>query len=114
MTRWPPRQHSPAAGRNRGPILAELQRLLPAQGMALEIASGSGQHAVHFAAGLPLWQWQPSDGDPRARPSIAAWCAGIANVLPPLQLGVLAGHWPGGPALPLSLNGLTNCGDAQH
>ena len=92
------RQHSPAAERNRAPILAELLRLLPAQGLALEIASGTGQHAAHFAAALPGWQWQPSDGDARSLASIAAWCEGLANVRPPLPLDVLAPHWPGVPA----------------
>lgn len=96
------RKHSAAAERNQGPILAELQRLLPAQGLALEIASGTGQHAAHFAAGLPGWRWQPSDAEPRALASISAWCDGMANVLPPLQLDLLAarpvGHWPGVPA----------------
>lgn len=91
------RQHSPAAERNRGPILAELQRLLPAQGVALEIASGSGQHAAHFAAGLPGWAWQPSDGEASALPSITAWCAGLANARPPLLLDVLALPWAGVP-----------------
>ena len=91
------RLHSPAAERNRGPILAELQRLLPSHGTALEIASGSGQHAAHFAAGLPGWQWQPSDGDAALLPSIAAWCAGLPQVRTPLLLDVLAPHWPGVP-----------------
>ena len=93
-----PRRHSPAAERNQAPILAELQRLLPASGVLLEIASGTGQHAAHFAAALPGWRWQPSDGDARSLASIAAWCDGIANVLPPLQLDVRAAHWAGVPA----------------
>jgi hypothetical protein len=92
------RRHSPAAERNRAPILAELLRLLPARGVALEIASGTGQHAAHFAAALPGWQWQPSDGDASSLASIAAWCEGLANVRPPLLLDVLAAAWPGVPA----------------
>ena len=92
------RRHSPAAERNRGPILGELQHLLPARGLALEIATGTGQHAAHFAAALPGWQWQPTDGDARSLPSIAAWCAGLPNVLPPLHLDVMAPAWPGAPA----------------
>lgn len=92
------RWHSPAAERNRGPILAELQRLLPARGCLLEIASGSGQHAAHFAAGLPGWQWWPSDGDPRSLPSIDAWCAGLPNVQPAARLDVTAEDWPAAPA----------------
>jgi hypothetical protein len=92
------RQHSPAAERNRGPILAALQRLLPARGVALEIASGTGQHAAHFAAGLPGWSWQPSDGDSAALASIDAWCAGLANVRPALRLDVLQAPWHGVPA----------------
>ncbi len=92
------RRHSPAAERNRGPILGELLRLLPACGLALEIATGTGQHAAHFAAALPGWQWQPTDGDARSLPSIAAWCAGLPNVLPPLHLDVLAPAWAGAPA----------------
>lgn len=92
------RLHSPAAERNRGPILAELQRVLPAQGLMLEIAAGSGQHAAHFAAGLPHWRWLPTDGDPRSLPSIATWCAGLANVLPPLTLDVMGTAWSDAPA----------------
>jgi Protein of unknown function (DUF938) len=92
------RRVSPAAERNRAPLLAELQRLLPAHGTALEIASGTGQHAAYFAAALPAWRWQPSDGDPRSSASISAWCEGLANVLAPLHLDVLADTWPGVPA----------------
>lgn len=93
-----PRQHSPAAERNRGPILAELQRLLPARGLALEIASGTGQHAAHLAAGLPGWRWLPTEAEPQALASIGAWCSGLANVLPPLPLDVRAAQWAGVPA----------------
>ncbi len=93
-----PRRHSPAAERNRAPILAELQRLLPARGVALEIASGTGQHAAHFAAALPGWQWQPTDGDARSLASISAWCADLANVRRPLRLDVMAPTWPDVPA----------------
>lgn len=91
------RLHSPAAERNRGPILAELQRLLPAQGVLLEVASGTGQHAAHCAAALPGWTWWPSDPELRSRASIAAWCEGLANVQPALALDVLAAPWPGVP-----------------
>ncbi len=92
------RRHSPAAERNRGPILAELQRLLPARGLLLEIASGTGQHAAHASAGLPGWHWLPSDFDAASLPSIRAWCAGLDRVLPPLQLDVLQPQWLGVPA----------------
>jgi Predicted S-adenosylmethionine-dependent methyltransferase len=92
------RRRSPAAERNRGPILAALQRWLPARGVALEIASGSGRHAAHFAAALPGWDWQPSDAEPEALASIDAWCAGIANVRPALRLDVLEAPWQGVPA----------------
>jgi SAM-dependent methyltransferase len=85
-----PRQHSPAAERNRATILAQLQRVLPASGTALEIASGTGQHAAHVAAGLPGWRWQPTDAEPLLLASIDAWCVGLANVLPALHLDVLA------------------------
>ena len=92
------RCHSAAAERNRGPILAELQRLLPSHGLALEVASGTGQHTAFFAQNLPRWRWLPSDGDARSIASIAAWCDGLPNVLPPLHLDVLAEAWPGVPA----------------
>lgn len=92
------RRHSPAAERNRGPILAEMLRVLPAQGVMLEIASGTGQHAAHFAAALPGWQWLPSDADADSLASISAWCADAPGVLPPIQLDVAAPGWPGVPA----------------
>ncbi|MDB5742985.1 MAG: hypothetical protein JWR68_1300 [Polaromonas sp.] len=86
---------SPAADRNKQPLLDVLRQVLPARGSALEIASGTGQHVAWFAAGLPGWTWQPTDAQPRALDSIAAWCAtsGLANVRPPLQLDVLDMPW---------------------
>lgn len=85
---------SPAALRNRDPILAVLRRELPATGLVLEVASGSGEHAVHFAAALPALSFQPSDPDPRARQSILAHARGEAlpNLLHPLALDA---RWPG-------------------
>jgi SAM-dependent methyltransferase len=88
--------HSPAADRNKQPILDVLRGVLPAHGLALEIASGTGQHAAWFAAALPGWTWQPTDADESALPAIAAWTsqAGLANVRPPLLLDVAAPQWP--------------------
>ncbi|MEO7246602.1 MAG: DUF938 domain-containing protein, partial [Rubrivivax sp.] len=80
------RLHSPAAERNRAPLSAALQRLLPPHGTALEVASGSGQHAAAFAAALPGWNWQPSDGDAGALASIRAWSEGLRNVCAPIVL----------------------------
>jgi hypothetical protein len=92
------RRHSAAAERNRAPLLAVLQRVLPAQGVALEIASGSGQHAAFFAAALPGWHWCPTEADASALPSIGAWCAGLPNVHDAVVLDVHAPSWPGAPA----------------
>jgi SAM-dependent methyltransferase len=87
--------HSPAADRNKEPILAVLRQVLPERGRALEIASGTGQHAVFFAAALPRWTWQPTDADVAMLPVIAAHTrqAALANVLPPLHLDVQQA-WP--------------------
>ena len=83
--------NSPAADRNKQPILEALRQALPAQGHALEIASGSGQHVAHFAAHMPGWQWLASDPSPQALASIAAlWPEGPA----PLQLDVMQDTWP--------------------
>ncbi|HKG86305.1 MAG TPA: DUF938 domain-containing protein [Beijerinckiaceae bacterium] len=87
---------SPSAARNREPILAVLRRVLPARGLVLEIASGTGEHAVHCAGALPDLTWQPSDRDPEALASIAAHRAeaGLPNLLAPLALDVTAPSWP--------------------
>jgi hypothetical protein len=87
---------APAVARNRDPILAVLRDVLPAAGTVLEIASGTGEHAVHFAAALPHLVWQPTDPDAQARGSIAAHAAraGLANLRPPLELDASAPTWP--------------------
>ena len=87
--------HSPAAERNKDPILEILRATLPASGLVLEIASGTGQHVTFFAAALPHVHWQPSDPDPDARASISARIAaeGLANVAAPLDLDLLE-SWP--------------------
>jgi hypothetical protein len=88
--------HAPATQRNRQPLLDRLQRLLPARGTVLELAAGTGEHAVWFARHLPDLTWQPSDADPQMRASIAAHAdaAGLANLRPPLALDVTAAAWP--------------------
>ncbi|TCW85407.1 SAM-dependent methyltransferase [Burkholderia sp. SRS-46] len=90
------RLSAPAAERNRAPILDVLRRVLPASGDVLEIASGTGQHVVHFAAGLPGLRWHPSDPDAQARQSIAAWVAHTAlpNVDAPRAFDVRDAAWP--------------------
>jgi hypothetical protein len=85
---------SPAAERNRVPILDVLTRVLPQSCRVLEIASGTGQHAQHFASAQPDWQWQPTDGDVASLPGISARCDGLRNVLPPLHLDVLRSWSP--------------------
>ncbi|HEV7730839.1 MAG TPA: DUF938 domain-containing protein [Candidatus Binatia bacterium] len=88
------RRHAPATQRNRDPILAVLRRILPAQGLVLEIAAGTGEHAACFAGAMPGLTWQPTDLDPTAMPGIASWCDGVANVRPPLVLDVTRPDWP--------------------
>jgi hypothetical protein len=88
------RRHAPATDRNREPILAVLRRVLPPSGVVLEVASGTGQHAAHFAAALPGITWQPSELDADLVPSIAAWSAGRANVQPAIVLDATGTAWP--------------------
>ncbi|MEK8033656.1 DUF938 domain-containing protein [Ideonella sp. DXS29W] len=84
---------SPAAERNKAPILEVLRRLLPAQARVLEIASGTGQHAAYFAQQEPGWRWQPTDVDASALPGIAAHADKLPQALPPRHLDVMS-SWP--------------------
>lgn len=94
------RRHADATLDNRDELLAELQRLLPTcvppGGLVLEVASGTGQHAAFFGPRLPALRWQPTDQDPGALASIAAWTAheGATTVLAPLTLDATAARWP--------------------
>jgi SAM-dependent methyltransferase len=90
-----PPDFSPSAEQNKHPILEKLRQLLPAQGAALEIASGTGQHAAWFASHLPGWRWQPTEAQPSSLSSIRAHAAqaGLGNVLAPLLLDVCADGW---------------------
>lgn len=92
------RRSAPAVARNREPIAALLLPLLPPRGLVLEIASGTGEHILHFARAAPHLTWQPSDPAEDARASIAAWAAadGLANIRPPLALDAAAADWPVG------------------
>ncbi len=87
--------YSAAAERNKGPILDVLRRVLPEEGLVLEIASGTGRHVLHFAAALPGLRWQPTDADPELREWISASVAAdLGNVNAALQLDVLETPWP--------------------
>lgn len=88
---------SPAASRNKEPILEVLRRVLPETGLVLEIASGTGEHAAFLATQMPCLSWQPSDPDPGARASIAAWSAHAGNpenLRAPLDLDAAGEDWP--------------------
>lgn len=91
------RQYAPSAARNRDPIWEVLRSHLPVHGLVLEVASGSGEHTVHFAraSGSEL-VYQPSDPDRLARASIDAWTAasGLANIRPAIALDAAADVWP--------------------
>src|SRR3954463_8599175 len=94
-------QHSSAADRNKQPILEMLLKVLPARGVALEIASGTGQHVAWFAAAMPHWTWQPTDFDEGPFGSFASINAhvaqaGLTNVHAPVRLDVTAPRWPVG------------------
>lgn len=94
------KRHAPATLRNRDAIAAVLAGWLPAVGTVLEIASGSGEHIVHFAATFPHLGWQPSDPDPAGLASIAAYRAeaGFSNIASPVALDASASEWPVGRA----------------
>lgn len=94
------RLKSPAAARNRQPILEVLASVLPPRARVLELASGSGEHALHCATAMPGWEWQPSDPGDAALASIATWreYAGPVNLAAPIRLDVTdATAWPAGP-----------------
>ena len=90
------RRSAPAALRNREPIAVVLAEWLPGRGLVLEVASGSGEHALFFAERFPALEWQPSDPDPGALGSIAAWrdCATLPNLREPVRLDASAAQWP--------------------
>jgi hypothetical protein len=90
------RRFAPAAQRNREPIAEVLHDWLPEQGLVLEIASGTGEHAVFFAERFPALDWQPSDVDPGALASIRAWRAHskLRNLAEPVVLDSSAPDWP--------------------
>ena len=89
------RRFSESTARNRGPILAVLERVLAKDARVLEIASGTGEHAMFVARAVPGVVWQPSDPDADSRASVAAWIAHetLSNVLPPLAIDVRLDNW---------------------
>jgi hypothetical protein len=99
------RLYSPATQRNREPILGVLRRVLPTRGAVLEIASGTGEHAVWLAAQLPGLVFQPADPRPEHRASIAAWMAsaGLANLRAPLAVDVTTADWEANAGIPRDL-----------
>lgn len=89
------KQNAPSCERNRDPILDVLRRVLPARGLVLEVAAGSGQHALYFSSALPGLTWQPTDPTDAALASIDAWRAEAGeNLLPARRLDVTADPWP--------------------
>ena len=90
------RRSAPHVARNAEPIAEVLREILPARGLVLEVASGTGEHVLHFARAFPFLAWQPSDPDPAALASIEAWRveAGRANLLPPVTLDARMLDWP--------------------
>lgn len=104
------RMFSPSAARNSEPILKILRRLLPSQGVVLEIGCGTGEHAVCFAEAFPNLTWLPSDPDPASRASTASWIKfkRLNNVLSPLDVDACSTEWSVGTLAPfdamLSIN----------
>jgi len=86
---------APAAERNKSAILTALHAVLPKRAEILELAAGTGQHAAHMTAAMPGWRWQPTDSDPAALASLAAYQAEAGeNFLLPLALDVTMEVWP--------------------
>ena len=88
-----PRQVAPATERNRGPILEVLRRVLPPQGLVLEVASGTGEHVAYFARALTGLTFQPTEFDAERRASVDAWAADLDNVRPAVALDATAAEW---------------------
>ena len=90
------KRSAPAALRNREPIAEVLRDWLPPTGVVLEIASGTGEHAAHFAAAFPALEWQPSDIEPLALASIEDWRkdSGLPNLSRPIELDASSSDWP--------------------
>lgn len=90
------KRHAPATARNSGPLAEVLAQELPDSGLVLEIASGSGEHAVFMARRFPQLAWQPSDRDPEALASVDAWAeeTGASNLRPAVALDASAEDWP--------------------
>ena len=90
------RRSAPHVARNTAPILEVLREVLPAKGLVLEVASGSGEQSAAFAGAFPKLLWQPSDPDPAALASIEAWREhlGLFNLLPAVWLDASAVGWP--------------------
>ena len=92
------KQYAPATERNREPILKVLSKVLPRSSKVLEIASGTGEHAVYFASKLLSCHWIPSDINPESRSSITAWKndSAIDNLSSPLSIDVTQNNWQSG------------------
>ena len=90
------KRHAPATARNSGPLAGVLAQELPESGLVLEIASGSGEHAVFMARRFPALQWQPSDVETDALASVDAWAAesGLTNLRPAIALDASSRDWP--------------------
>ncbi len=90
------KRYAPATERNRDAIAHVLMGMLPKSGTVLEVASGTGEHIVHFARCFPHLTWQPSDYDDAGLASIAAWTeeSGLSNINPPIRIDASAEVWP--------------------
>ncbi len=90
------RRIAPPVARNAAPIVEVLRDVLPAEGLVVEVASGSGEHALHFARAFPHLLWQPTDADLVALRSVEAWrgAESLPNLLAPVPLDAASADWP--------------------